>query len=44
MCNATNCSHDLNDSLDDIFSDYAGEPADVTLAVAQQYRVEHTEP
>ena len=40
MCNATNCSHDLNDSLDDIFGDYeAGVPADLTLANAQQVKM-----
>jgi len=44
MCNATNCSHDFDDQIADIFGDYAGEPADVTLAVAQQFRAEHTEP
>jgi hypothetical protein len=44
MCNSTNCSHDLDDQIDDIFGGYAGEPADLTLASAQQYRVEHTEP
>ena len=40
MCNATNCSHDLDDSLNDIFGDYeAGEPADLTLANAQQVKM-----
>lgn len=40
MCNATNCSHDLNDSLNDIFGDYeAGVPADLTLANAQQVKM-----
>ncbi len=45
MCNDTNCSHDLDDDLTDIFGAYdASTPADTTLADAQPYRMLHEEP
>lgn len=41
MCNASNCAHDLDDQLDDIFGPGLGEgeTVDLTLAKAQQVKM-----